>query len=153
MQSAVNIIDLMEVREILECSSVRLAARRADLEDIERIQNACSKMEKNVDSLDRFIQYDFEFHVALARASGNQLILELMKHIVEKAHNEYDKFRIKALFKLDKAVSTAEQIGDFVAKGEGEKAAFSMHEHLSMVTIELKRRLPDVKWLKKKPEQ
>ena len=149
MQSATNIIDLMEVREILECNAVRLAARRADSEDIARIKTACSKMKKNVKNLNRFIENDFEFHIAIAYASKNQLILELMKHIVEKVHQEYDKFRIKVLFKHDKAVLTAEQIGNFVAKRNEEKAANLMQEHLSLVTTELKRKLPDVKWIKK----
>ena len=147
MQSATNIIDLVEVREILECHAVRLAARRADSEDIKRIQNACLEMKENINNLDRFIENDFEFHIALARASGNQLILELMKHIVEKVHREYDKFRIKVLFRHDKAVLTAEQIGNLVAKGEGDQAAILMQEHLNLVTTELKRKLPDVKWI------
>ena len=150
MQAATNIIDLVEVREILECHAVRLAANRADPEDIERIQNACFKMKESMSSLNRFIENDFEFHIALARASRNKLILEMMKHIVEKVHQEYDKFRIKALFQQDKAVFTAEQIGNFVAEGEGEKAASLMQEHLNLVTIELKRKLPDIKWIKKR---
>jgi GntR family transcriptional repressor for pyruvate dehydrogenase complex len=150
MQSAINIIDLMEVREILECNAVRLAAERADSEDIDRIQNACYKMKETISNLNSFIENDFEFHIALARASRNQLILEMMKHLVEKIHTEYDKFRIKALFQHDKAVSTAEKIGNFVAKGEGEKAANVMHHHLNLVTTELKRKLPDAKWIRKK---
>ena len=149
MQAATNIIDLVEVREILECNAVRLAARRADSEDIERIQNACSKMKEPMSGLKRFIEDDFDFHIALARASKNQLILEMMKHIVEKVHKEYDKFRIKALFQPDQAVLTAEKIVNFVVRGEGEKAARSMQEHLNLVTTEIKRKLPDVKWIKK----
>ena len=150
MQAATNIIDLVEVREILECNAARLAARRADSEDIERIQNACLKMKETMSGLNRFIEDDFDFHIALARASKNQLILEMMKHIVEKVHKEYDKFRIKTLFQRDQAVLTAEQIVNFVARGEGEKAASSMQEHLNLVTTEIKRKLPDVKWIKKK---
>jgi GntR family transcriptional repressor for pyruvate dehydrogenase complex len=150
MQAATNIIDLVEVREILECNAARLAARRADSEDIERIQNACLKMKETMSGLNRFIEDDFDFHIALARASKNQLILEMMKHIVEKVHKEYDKFRIKTLFQRDQAVLTAEQIVNFVARGEGEKAATSMQEHLNLVTTEIKRKLPDVKWIKKK---
>jgi GntR family transcriptional repressor for pyruvate dehydrogenase complex len=150
MQAATNIIDLVEVREIMECNAVRLAARRADLEDIDRIQSAFLKMKATMNDLNRFIEHDFEFHIALARSTGNQLILEMMKRIVEKVHKEYDKFRPNALFKRDLAVVTAEQIADFVANGEGEKAAASMQEHLNLVTTEIKRKLPEFKWIKKK---
>ena len=150
MQTATNIIDLVEVREILECNAVRLAARRADAEDKDRIRAALSKMKETRGDLKRFIDHDFEFHIALARASQNQLILEMMKRIVEKVHKEYDKFRPNALFQRDKAVQTAEEIVEHVAKGEGHKAASAMQKHLNLVTIEIKRKLPDLKWVKKK---
>ncbi|MBT8371789.1 MAG: FadR family transcriptional regulator [Deltaproteobacteria bacterium] len=150
MQAATNIIDLVEVREILECNAVRLAATRADSKDMDRIQNAFLKMKETRSDLKRFIDHDFEFHIALARASRNQLILEMMKRIVEKVHREYDKFRPDDLFQRDKAVLTAEQIVEFVAKGEGKKAASAMRKHLNLVTIEIKRKLPDLKRVKKK---
>ena len=150
LQAATNIIDLVEVREILECNVVRLAAHRADSEDLERIKNACLKMKKHMGDLSQFIKHDFEFHIALARSTGNQLILEMMKRFVEKIHTEYDKFRPHALFQRDEAILTAERIVDFVANREGEKAALAMQAHLNLVTTELKRRLPDVQWVKKK---
>jgi DNA-binding FadR family transcriptional regulator len=100
--------------------------------------------------LQRFIDHDFQFHIAVARASQNQLILELMKRIVEKVHKEYDKFRPNDLFRRDEAVLTADQIVQFVAAGEGEKAASAMQKHLNLVTTEIKRKLPDLKWVKKK---
>jgi DNA-binding FadR family transcriptional regulator len=107
-------------------------------------------MKANMGDLNRFIEHDFEFHIALARATGNQLILEMMKRIVEKVHKEYDKFRPNALFQRDKAILTAEQIVAFVAAREGEKAAGAMLAHLNLVTTEIKRKLPDVKRVKKK---
>jgi GntR family transcriptional repressor for pyruvate dehydrogenase complex len=150
IQAASNIIDLMEVREILECNVVRLAAQRADSEDIERIQTACSKMKETISDLNRFTEHDFEFHIALARSSGNQMILEMMKRIVEKVHREYDKFRPKALFQRDKAVLTAEKIADFVAKGDGAKSALWMKKHLNLVTVDIKRKIPNTEWHNKK---
>ena len=150
IQTATNIIDLVEVREILECNVVRLAAHRADSDDIDRIRNAFLKMEETKNDLNRFIEHDFEFHIALARSSRNQLILEMMKRIVEKVHEEYDKFRPNALFQRDQAILTARQILDFVVAGEGDRAASAMQAHLNLVTTEIKRKLPDVQWVKKK---
>jgi GntR family transcriptional repressor for pyruvate dehydrogenase complex len=149
IQAATNIIDLVEVREILECNAVRLAARRADPEDIEGISNALSKMKKNRSDLVLFIEHDFEFHIALARASRNQLILEMMRRIVEKVHKEYDKFRPYALFQREEAILTAQKIADFVAKGQAAQAASSMQAHLALVTTEIKRKLPHILWVKK----
>jgi GntR family transcriptional repressor for pyruvate dehydrogenase complex len=150
MQAAYNIIDLVEVREILECNAVRLAADRADSADIDRIQKAFRKMQKSMNDLTRFTANDFQFHIALAQATGNQMILEMMKRIVEKVHEEYDKFRPHALFQRDKAVLTAEKIIQAVASGNGKRAADLMQEHLNLVTTEIKQRLPDAEWLRNK---
>jgi GntR family transcriptional repressor for pyruvate dehydrogenase complex len=143
IQTAASIIDLVEVREILECNAVKLAARRATPDDIRRIIDALEKMKETVDDYKRFSEYDFNFHIALARATGNNMILEMMKLIVNKVHEQYDRFNPKTLFQPDKAVFTAEQIVTAITKGEAEQAAGFMRDHLNLVTIELKRMVPD----------
>lgn len=149
IQAAANIIDLVEVREILECNVVRLTAQRADQEDLERIQGVLEKMKTPTGERNAFTEHDFEFHIALARATGNQMILAMMKGIVEQVHQEYEKFKPDELFQRDRAVHTAEQIVNYVIRRDGDRAAAAMQEHLNLVTTEIKRRLPDVSWIKK----
>jgi GntR family transcriptional repressor for pyruvate dehydrogenase complex len=124
IQTAASIIDLVEVREILEC-------------------DALAKMKETVDDYKRFSDHDFNFHIALAQATGNNMILEMMKLIVNKVHEQYDRFNPKTLFQTDKAVFTAEQIVASITNGEAEKAAGFMRDHLNLVTTELKRMVPD----------
>jgi len=148
IQAAANIIDLIEIREILECNAAKLAARRADANHIRRIKKNLAKMKEAVRDVQEFSEYDFDFHISIARSTGNEMIHEMLTWIVEKVHKEYEKFRPKALFKLDEAVMTAEQIVASVIKGEEEEAARFMHDHLNLVTTELKRMMPDIKWSK-----
>ena len=143
IQTAASIIDLVEVREILECNAVKLAARRAKPDDIRRINDTLAKMKETVDDYKRFSGHDFNFHIALAQATGNNMILEMMKLIVNKVHKQYDRFNRKTLFQPDKAVSTAQQIVVSITNGEAEKAAGFMRDHLNLVTIELKRMVPE----------
>ncbi len=143
VQTAASIIDLVEVREILECNAVKLAARRADSDDIRRISEVLARMKETVDDIKRFAEHDFDFHITLAQATRNQMIFEMMKLIVKKVHKQYDRFKPKTLFQADKAVFTAEQIVSSIASGEEEKAAGFMRDHLNLVTTELKRMVPD----------
>jgi GntR family transcriptional repressor for pyruvate dehydrogenase complex len=143
VQTAASIIDLVEVREILECNAVKLAARRADSNDIRRISEVLARMKETVDDIKRFEEHDFDFHITLAEATRNQMIFEMMKLIVKKVHKPYDRFIHKTLFQPDKAVFTAEQIVSSIASGEEEKAAGYMRDHLNLVTTELKRMVPD----------
>ena len=98
IQTAASIIDLVEVREILECNAVKLAARRAKPDDIRRINDTLAKMKETVDDYKRFSGHDFNFHIALAQATGNNMILEMMKLIVNKVHKQYDRFNRKTAF-------------------------------------------------------
>ena len=143
VQTAASIIDLVEVREILECNAVKLAARRADSIDIHRISEVLARMRETVDDIKRFEKHDFDFHITLAEATRNQMIFEMMKLIVKKVHKQYDRFKHKTLFQADKAVFTAEQIVSSIASGEEEKAAGFMRDHLNLVTTELKRMVPE----------
>ncbi len=149
IQAAATVIDLVEIREILECNGVRLAAGRANPQDLQRIQDAIAGMKHSVGDLNRFTEHDFAFHIALARASGNRMLLEMMKQIVDRVHGVYEKYKPGALFQRDKAVLTAERVGACIASGEGRKAARAMRAHLNLVTAEIKRRLPEMQFHKK----
>ena len=148
IQAAANICDLIEIREILECNAVKLAARRADANHIRRIKENLAKMKEAVQDIQEFSEYDFDFHISIARATGNEVVHEMMTWIVQKVHKEYEKFRPKALFQLDEAIVTAEKIVASVIKGEEEEAARFMHDHLNLIATELKRMMPDMKWSK-----
>ena len=143
VHTAANIMDLVEVREILECNAVKLAAHRADPNDIQRLSAVLAQMEATVDDIKQFSEHDFEFHITLARATGNEMILEMMKLIVTKVHEQYERFSSRTLFRTDQAVATAAQIVTSVADGDGEQASKLMQKHLNLVTTELKRMVPD----------
>jgi GntR family transcriptional repressor for pyruvate dehydrogenase complex len=73
---------LAEVREILEPEIAALAATRADAEDLTSMHEAVSIMDKAKHDSDAFIEADLDFHLALAEAAANPLILSLIDSIV-----------------------------------------------------------------------
>ena len=54
----------------------RLAAARATAEDLARIRAAMTAMQENAADLPAFIRADFEFHLAIADASHNELLAQ-----------------------------------------------------------------------------
>jgi GntR family transcriptional repressor for pyruvate dehydrogenase complex len=145
VHAATSIIDLLEVREILECNAVKLAARRAGPQDIRLFQKTLAKMKASVDDVKRFSEHDFDLHMAIAQATGNVMIFEMMKFILKRVYKQYGRFKHKTLFQTDKAIVTAEQILFSVINGEEESASKHMQAHLNLVAVELKRLVPDVK--------
>jgi GntR family transcriptional repressor for pyruvate dehydrogenase complex len=74
--------NLAEVREILEPDIAALAATRADEEDIAAMREAIAVMDSMRQDADAFIEADLDFHLALAEAASNPLILSLIDSIV-----------------------------------------------------------------------
>jgi len=73
---------LAEVRAILEPEIAALAAERAAEEDLAAMREAISVMDEARQDADAFIEADLDFHLALAEAAANPLILSLIDSIV-----------------------------------------------------------------------
>ena len=78
-------INLTEVREIMEPEIAGLAARRITQEQINSMQEAIEIMNAAVaaDDSNAFIEADLDFHIVLAEASQNPIVLVLMDSIID----------------------------------------------------------------------
>jgi GntR family transcriptional repressor for pyruvate dehydrogenase complex len=73
---------LAEVREILEPEIAAMAATRADAEDLASMREQIQLMDTARRDPDEFIEADLDFHLALAEAAANPIILSLIDSIV-----------------------------------------------------------------------
>jgi GntR family transcriptional regulator, transcriptional repressor for pyruvate dehydrogenase complex len=75
-------LSLAEVREILEPEIAALATTRADAEDLAAMREQVTVMDAARRDPDAYIEADLDFHLALAEAAGNAIILSLIDSIV-----------------------------------------------------------------------
>jgi GntR family transcriptional repressor for pyruvate dehydrogenase complex len=75
-------LQLVEVREILEPEIAALAATRADGETLKEMRDAVAIMDRAGRDPDAYIEADLDFHLALAEAAANPIILSLIDSIV-----------------------------------------------------------------------
>jgi GntR family transcriptional regulator, transcriptional repressor for pyruvate dehydrogenase complex len=73
---------LAEVREILEPEIAAMAATRSDAEDLASMREQVGIMDQARKDPDAFIEADLDFHLALAEAAANPIILSLIDSIV-----------------------------------------------------------------------
>ena len=73
---------LAEVRAILEPEIAALAAVRASEQELASMREPISVMDEAREDPDAFIEADLDFHLALAEAAANPLILSLIDSIV-----------------------------------------------------------------------
>lgn len=73
---------LAEVRQILEPEFTALAALRVEEQHLASMREAVAIMDRSLRKPDAYIEADLDFHLALAEAAANPLILSLLDSIV-----------------------------------------------------------------------
>jgi GntR family transcriptional regulator, transcriptional repressor for pyruvate dehydrogenase complex len=76
-----DIRNLMELRIALEGLAAASSAERATDEDVQTLEGLVDRMGKTVQQAKKFAELDLEFHLALARASKNQVVVDLVSMI------------------------------------------------------------------------
>jgi GntR family transcriptional repressor for pyruvate dehydrogenase complex len=73
--------ELFEIRKILEVETAALAADRRTEEDLVRMKAAVQEMRRGMESRDRYVDGDIQFHLAIVRASHNRIASHMMQAI------------------------------------------------------------------------
>jgi len=74
--------NLVELRLVLEPEIAGLAASRIDEQLLSTMRETVAVMDRSLRDPDAFVEADLDFHLALAEAVGNPLILSLLDSIV-----------------------------------------------------------------------
>lgn len=136
-----------EVREILEVEMAALAAKRADAEDIRAIEDCVAAMVEEVRNGGVGDIADANFHLALAKASKNPLILRLMETITDLMKHTYQASR-KQLFldqeTLEEIYNSHSEVAEAIRMKKPQVARQRMKDHLKRVEnkMEVLNQLP-----------
>src|ERR1700683_3665776 len=81
--SADDLASLFEARHFFEIPAVRLAAQRATPAELELMEQVCGQLDAAiVDSkLYEAVELDYDFHLALAKASHNRFLVNAISHL------------------------------------------------------------------------
>lgn len=78
--------DLAEVRETVEPAIAALAAERATSSDKERLLETVNAMQEAIGDAPACARADLEFHLTLAKAAHNQILIEVMNGLQRLLH-------------------------------------------------------------------
>lgn len=133
------IFDLMEVRVFLEEKFISLAIKRAVDEDIEKLNKALEKMKTPSHDIDNFFEGDLEFHFALAEATHNIVIIELMKVIKERIYDDKEQFKAAGKETKENTIAAFEKIIYHIRKKNVVEAELLYHNHIYLIDEVLKK--------------
>jgi len=135
-----TILELLEVRKLLESQTVALAAQRADAEDLKELEEALKSMYLDVQTGRLGEEADMRFHYTVAKASKNKILLRLMNAIADVMHHALKASRTR----LYEEESTPERlykehmrILEAIKQKDEAKARYCMLEHLEGVEKQL----------------
>jgi GntR family transcriptional regulator, transcriptional repressor for pyruvate dehydrogenase complex len=135
-----NLLDLIELRETLECRAAELAAERIEARQYAPLKQSLRDMEESADDYQRFLQADLEFHSLLAEATGNRVFSEMLRFLLEKVAGHHEKFKTSLLSSTYRShsVRTLKQVLACLEREDGRGAAAWMRDHLNAIRLELK---------------
>jgi GntR family transcriptional repressor for pyruvate dehydrogenase complex len=83
---------LAELRQLLEPGIAALAASRIEEQLLATMREAVATMDRSVHDPDAYVEADLDFHLALAEAAGNPLVLSLLDSIVGLLRQQRSRF-------------------------------------------------------------
>ncbi len=128
-----ELLDLFDVRIILESGAVYMAAKHITDRDIQKLRELI-----NYPDTDSFIEYNNSFHVLIAEKSGNKRLYRLIREVLDE---------INWILNLDYSTKVDEDdiehiaIIDCLAKREGAAATAAMKDHLYNTKLRIQRNL------------
>lgn len=127
-----NIRDAFETRQALEPKAAGWAAERADEAHIDRLRDILDDAWRHKDDMSVLSERDSQFHVAIAEASQNLVLLKVMwtlLGVLKETRRTSLKIPNRAIKSLDEHAA----IVDAIAARDPDRAQECMKEHLSKV--------------------
>ncbi|HHY94622.1 MAG TPA: FadR family transcriptional regulator [Firmicutes bacterium] len=132
------LLDIWEARQILEVRAAQLAAERATPADIAVIEQVVEEFFQSQFELGEQLDRDLDFHAAVARATGNFVIHELVKLQVNILRQHRQQMHLP---KSEWAAMCKEHfhILEAIRNRDGQEAARRMEKHLLRLRSNLER--------------
>ena len=146
-QSKEKVIDLLQVREVLEGLVVRLATKNMNRELLDRLKlclEKISSVDGNNNKLLKYTPADVEFHALLLEACDNELLKNMMESV--NAHLQMVRLRTVALpGRPEQTVREHYEIVSAIEKRDSILAEKLMRKHVASVRRDAQENMPLMK--------
>jgi GntR family transcriptional repressor for pyruvate dehydrogenase complex len=135
-----SLLDVIELRETMECKAAELAAERIEGRQLHQLKEALRVMEESADDYRRFLKADLEFHTVVSEATSNRVFSEMLRFLLAKVVEHHEQFQTRLLSTEYRAhsIRTLKQVLSCLEREDGRGAAEWMRDHLNAIRRELK---------------
>ncbi|MFD0867734.1 FadR/GntR family transcriptional regulator [Paenibacillus residui] len=129
--------EMMEVRKVLETGCATLAARYRTGDDLAELSAIMRSMKENAGDDRKEEEADIRFHLAIAKASHNSLLLQMMESLTHKLEETIKETRQLWFYgeraTANRLVKEHQDIYEAILRQQETTASRRMLEHLSKV--------------------
>lgn len=134
-----DIVEIIEVRKVIEPALAGFAAKRAGKSLIEKIGLELEEMKSGIANVEEFIIHDSRFHDLVFDASGNKILAEFIKSFHElMKRNQTVVITERRDHIIHKSIDFHEKVYNAIKLGDEHLAYTYMFEHIVDVEGEFK---------------
>jgi GntR family transcriptional repressor for pyruvate dehydrogenase complex len=126
----IDVLQLLEAKEIVEFKCSELASQRATEKDLTEMKGYLEEMEKNKKNPKVHAEADYLFHFTIVKAAGNPFIIEIMKVLGKMIEKAIEETAIEDdLIGRERAMRYHRSLYRAIRQKDGKKAAEVLHKH------------------------
>lgn len=141
LQEEESPFELLEARKAVETEIAGLAAKKATPEDIKEIEEVLDRMRKALSDTPRVMEFDRQFHVAIARAAHNSILFQMMNYLADGLKESLWVNIKEKSWSIPghphKYLDEHTKLLEAIKKGDKETACRAMYSHLDDVKEDL----------------
>lgn len=128
-------IDIYELREVLELSTIMLSAKRISKEELQTLKELIDKFKSSEIESDN-VMIDKEFHYTIVKAANNKLItnlLNVVSELIDKFITDSRKIILESSQNKEKLLELHERIYIALEERDDYKAYTALKEHFELI--------------------
>jgi GntR family transcriptional repressor for pyruvate dehydrogenase complex len=128
--SEADVRELVEARILIEVELAGLAAERAKPANLKELAELLGRMEKAKKNPQEFVQADVNFHLVIARAASNSILMNAL-HLIRNLLQQWILSAVGVKGVPEKACAQHKRLLLAIKSGNGLAARKEMRKHLS----------------------
>lgn len=129
--TGVSAAEIMDAQRAIETLGAELAAENAIADDIAKLRRLLAEAKAAIGDLDRFTRLSRDFHLAVAEASHNRVIVV---QLISLEHVSWPRRNITATAKLARHIlETHTELTDLIELRDAAAARALMDDHVKMI--------------------
>jgi GntR family transcriptional regulator, transcriptional repressor for pyruvate dehydrogenase complex len=135
-ESDLNMLELLEVRKIMEPKAAALAATRASEHELREIVEVKSALEAEFNDWHKIGRLDFALHAAIIKSSGNSMLNGVHRYLTPFLLKSRD-ITARSVADWTRMHNDHRAIVEAICRGESAAAEQAMLEHMHHVGLDL----------------